>query len=236
MPKEQFTFSSLLQIIFAIIGAVLLIHSFFRLVTDLNAYNFNNILTEIFIGFIFIFSPFFRNALVIVSIWVLISMGLVTSITNHFGAIGAFLSLVFCVVFPFWAFGKYEDYTSDKANSLKDTNKIPESSKKRIQTSETFADEAVTKEDSLIQNLIQPRPIPIQNFLKPLQKDYHFADLNWYRDNDGIHCDALQEFYPNDDFTDDGVDVEIRYRGTSYHIPIKKIENFIDLKNQTNLF
>jgi len=68
-------------------------------------------------------------------------------------------------------------------------------------------------------------------FLHPYQKDYRFADLDWFRDNDGIHCHALQEFYPNDDFTDDGIDVEIKYRGTLYHIPIKNIENYIDLKN-----
>ena len=234
MPKGQSNFSSLLQFIFAIIGVVLLMHSFFLLVTDLNAYNFNKILTEIFIGLIFIFSPFFRNALVIVSIWVMISMGLVTSITNHFGAVGAFLSLVFCVVFPFWAFGKYEDYASDKANSLKDTKKIPESNNNKTTSTDSFANEAVTKEDSQIKKQLQPKPI--QNFLKPIQKDYYFADLKWYRDNDGIHCDALQEFYPNDDFTDDGVDVEIRYRGTFYHIPIKKIENYDALKNQSNLF
>lgn len=73
-------------------------------------------------------------------------------------------------------------------------------------------------------------------FLKPYQKDYRFADLDWFRDMDGIHCDALQEFYPNDDFTDDGIDVEIKYRGTLYHIPIKNIENYIELKNQFNLF
>jgi hypothetical protein len=236
MPKEQSTFSSLLKIIFIIIGAVLLVHSFFRLLTDLNSYNFNNILTEIFIGFIFIFSPFFRNALLIVSIWVLVSMGVVTTIANYFGSIGAFLSLVFCVVFPFWAFGKYEDCTSNKADSSKDANKVSDSSNKSTQTIGSFADEAVIKENSVIKNHIQLQPKPIQNFLKPLQKDYHFAGLNWYRDNAGIHCDALQEFYPNNDFTDDGIDVEIRYRGTSYHIPITKIENYTDLKNQSNLF
>ena len=252
MPKEQSTFSSLLQIIFAIIGVVLLMHSFFRLVTDLNTYNFNNILTEIFIGFIFIFSPFFRNALVIVSIWLLISMGLVTSITNHFGAIGAFLALVFCVVFPFWAFGKYEDYTSDKANSLKDTKKISESIKKKIQTIESFADEAVTKEDSLIKNQFQLQPKPIPNLLKPLQKDYPFADLNWYRDSDGIHCqdstsitsnknyqfinlkwyrdelgvhcEPLYKFYSEAELRVEGLDVALMYKGTLHHVPITKIE------------
>ena len=64
-------------------------------------------------------------------------------------------------------------------------------------------------------------PIASKNYLlKSLHKDYHFSDLKWYRDIDGIHCDALQEFYPNEDFIDDGTDVEIKYGGTFYHIPI----------------
>ena len=236
MSKEQSALSSLLQIIFAIIGAVLLMHSFFRLATDLNSYNFNSILIEIFIGFIFIFSPFFRNALVIVSIWVLISMGLVTSITNNFGAIGAFLSLIFCVVFPFWAFGKYEDSKAEETISSNDLKSFTESTTQSIEPIQYKVSEAVAQDHPYVQTKSHLQPKPIQKFLQPLQKDYHFADLNWYRDNDGIHCDALQEFYPNDDFTDDGLDVEIRYRGTLYHIPIKKIENFIEYKNQKNLF
>lgn len=236
MPKQQFNFSSLLQMIFAIIGAVLLMHSFFRFVTDLNSYNFNNILIEIFIGFIFIFSPFFRNALLIVSIWILVSMGIVTSVTNNFGSMGAFFSLVFCVVFPFWAFGKYEDEKAENTITSKDSTIFSESSTDSIEPIKSKVKKAVIEDHSQLKNQIHFQPKPIQNFLQPFQKDYYFADLKWYRDNDGIHCDALQEFYPNDDFTDDGIDVEIRYRGTSYHIPINKIENYIDLKNQSNLF
>jgi hypothetical protein len=236
MSKEQSSFSSLLQIIFAIIGAVLLMHSFFRLATDLNSYNFNSILIEIFIGFIFIFSPFFRNALLIVSIWLLISMGLVTSVTNHFGSIGAFFSLIFCVVFPFWTFGKYEDSKDEETIKSNEITSFSELSTDSIEPTKSLVKESVIQVQPQIKNQIHFQPKPIQNFLKPLQKDYYFADLKWYRDNDGIHCDALQEFYPNEDFTDDGIDVEIRYRGSSYHIPIVKIEDFIEHKNQKNLF
>ena len=68
------------------------------------------------------------------------------------------------------------------------------------------------------------------------QKNYSLADLSWSRGNDGIHCQLLQEYYPNGDFVDDGVDVEIRYRKLIYHIPIKKIDNYEYIQLQKLLF
>lgn len=245
MKKEQSSISSILDIAFIAIGVALLIHSFFKFVTDLNSYTIGKIIDETIIGVIFICSRFLRNSLLGISFWVLISIGIVLYATKTFGSLGAFIALIFCITFPFWALGKYEDFQENNENSQEKPIKInyDRNADVTILSSEKIANEVNQVDDLHMQHVSElisvsntPQNTANDFFLKPYQKKYDYSDLKWYRDNDGIHCDALQEFYPNDDFIDDGIDVEIRYRGTLYHIPINKIENYVEFKMQKNLF
>jgi len=105
-------------------------------------------------------------------------------------------------------------------------------------TADEIALSAELRKNYYIENQIIQRESINKNQIQelPNQKNYSLDAFSWRRGNDGIHCELLQEFYPNGDFVDDGVDVEIRYRKSIYHIPIKKIENYEYIQLQKSLF
>ena len=67
-------------------------------------------------------------------------------------------------------------------------------------------------------------------------KNYELANLKWYCKDDGMHCDDLYVYFPNEDLTDDGVDVQIKFENIFYHIPIRSVEKYVELKLQKKLF
>jgi len=215
MKKEQSSISIILDMAFIAIGVALLIHSFLKLLTDLNSYTIEKIIDEAIIGFIFICSRFFRNSLLGISFWVLISIGIVLYATKNFGSLGAFIALIFCITFPFWALGKYEDFQENNENTQEQRTIInyDKNNDVNILSSEKIANEVNQVDDLHMQHVAESIETKISFKLHRIDEE-NYVDIN--NPNKSI---------PKKNFT---LVIQRGYEGVLYIDPNNGVEIFIE--------
>jgi len=227
---------SIIKLIAFVIGILILIIEFIQLSTNLHWFTVESIIGGTTVGVLLIVAPiltiYYFGTIIV---WGYFAYHIITFASKTFGIGGALIALIASIYLPFYLYRKYEKNKTTKAN--KDTP-IESFEYQKTDELKTITENRSKRKNEQIQIIQNQKKIPNIDFNLPklteskeekiVSKDYGIANLNWYRNEEGIHSDYLQEFYPNGDFEiiNSSSEVVVRYKKKNYYIPFNSIMNF----------